>query len=101
MHGEEKVDLIDGSSSLDNAYISFRLLQLQRLGGALGGLDRELSSDQFENEGSRFSYGTSESATVNQSKKERFQGFDCFLASVESKLDKDAEMIVACSAGEH
>ncbi|KAJ3669961.1 hypothetical protein LUZ60_010285 [Juncus effusus] len=33
-------------------------------GGALGGLVRQLSIDQFENEGRRVSYGTAESATA-------------------------------------
>lgn len=32
-------------------------------GGALGGLVRQLSIDQFENEGRRVSYGTPDSAT--------------------------------------
>lgn len=32
-------------------------------GGALGGLVRQLSIDQFENEGRRVSYGTPESAS--------------------------------------
>jgi hypothetical protein len=33
-------------------------------GGALGGMVRQLSIDQFENEGRRVSYGTPESATA-------------------------------------
>ena len=33
-------------------------------GGALGGMVRQLSIDQFENEGRRVSYGTPENATA-------------------------------------
>ena len=33
-------------------------------GGALGGMARQFSIDQFENEGRRVSYGTPESATA-------------------------------------
>lgn len=33
-------------------------------GGALGGMVRQLSIDQFENEGRRVSYGTPESASA-------------------------------------
>lgn len=33
-------------------------------GGALGGLVRQLSIDQFENEGRRVSYGTPENASA-------------------------------------
>jgi hypothetical protein len=33
-------------------------------GGALGGMVRQLSIDQFENEGRRVSYGTQENATA-------------------------------------
>ncbi|OMO54952.1 hypothetical protein COLO4_36292 [Corchorus olitorius] len=35
-------------------------------GGALGGIARQLLIDQFENEGSQFSYRTPQSATVGQ-----------------------------------
>lgn len=45
------------------------LLRLQvvvaaETGGALGGMVRQLSIDQFENEGRRVSYGTPENATA-------------------------------------
>ncbi|KAK6138224.1 hypothetical protein DH2020_028058 [Rehmannia glutinosa] len=39
-------------------------LQAAETGGALGGMVRQLSIDQFENEGRRVSYGTPESATA-------------------------------------
>lgn len=60
-------------------------------GGALGGMVRQLSIDQFENEGRRVSYGTPESATaarklldrqmsINSVPKKVF--FFCFLKCV-------------------
>jgi len=47
--------------------ISWNFLQVvvaAETGGALGGMVRQLSIDQFENEGRRVSYGTPESATA-------------------------------------
>ena len=48
-------------------YTYFCLLQVvvaAETGGALGGMVRQLSIDQFENEGRRVSYGTPENATA-------------------------------------
>lgn len=49
--------------------LCFYLFHLQvvvaaETGGALGGMVRQLSIDQFENEGRRVSYGTPENATA-------------------------------------
>ncbi|CAA6667117.1 unnamed protein product [Spirodela intermedia] len=57
------------SGQLDNAPPGVRLhhravVVAAETGGALGGLVRQLSIDQFENEGRRVSYGTPESATA-------------------------------------
>ena len=50
---------------------NFRIISCDRqvvvaaeTGGALGGMVRQLSIDQFENEGGRVSYGTPENATA-------------------------------------
>ena len=42
----------------------FQVVVAAETSGALGGLVRQLSIDQFENEGRRVSYGTPESATA-------------------------------------
>lgn len=42
----------------------FQVVVAAETGGALGGMVRQLSIDQFENEGRRVSYGTPESATA-------------------------------------
>ncbi|GLT77719.1 hypothetical protein SLA2020_492810 [Shorea laevis] len=57
------------SAGLNNATAGVRLhhravVVAAETGGALGGLVRQLSIDQFENEGRRVSYGTPESATA-------------------------------------
>lgn len=44
--------------------IYFQVVVAAETGGALGGMVRQLSIDQFENEGRRVSYGTPESATA-------------------------------------
>lgn len=47
--------------------LTFFMLQVvvaAETGGALGGMVRQLSIDQFENEGRRVSYGTPENATA-------------------------------------
>jgi hypothetical protein len=47
-------------------YILFvmQIVVAAETGGALGGMVRQLSIDQFENEGRRVIYGTSENATA-------------------------------------
>lgn len=42
----------------------YQVVVAAETGGALGGMVRQLSIDQFENEGRRVSYGTPESATA-------------------------------------
>ncbi|XP_078442742.1 serine/threonine-protein phosphatase BSL2 homolog isoform X2 [Wolffia australiana] len=59
----------DSSGQLDSPPPGVRLhhravVVAAETGGALGGLVRQLSIDQFENEGRRVSYGTPESATA-------------------------------------
>ena len=44
--------------------LPFQVVVAAETGGALGGMVRQLSIDQFENEGRRVSYGTPESATA-------------------------------------
>ena len=45
-------------------------------GGALGGMVRQLSIDQFENEGRRVGYGTPESATAARKLLDRQQSIN-------------------------
>jgi hypothetical protein len=45
-------------------YVLVQVVVAAETGGALGGMVRQLSIDQFENEGRRVSYGTPESATA-------------------------------------
>lgn len=45
-------------------YMYSQVVVAAETGGALGGMVRQLSIDQFENEGRRVSYGTPESATA-------------------------------------
>ncbi|XP_008787777.2 serine/threonine-protein phosphatase BSL3 isoform X2 [Phoenix dactylifera] len=63
------IKLPDGSLPNDSAPPGVRLhhravVVAAETGGALGGMVRQLSIDQFENEGRRVSYGTPESATA-------------------------------------
>ncbi|EMS49544.1 Serine/threonine-protein phosphatase BSL2-like protein [Triticum urartu] len=46
------------------AFILYQVVVAAETGGALGGMVRQLSIDQFENEGRRVSYGTPENATA-------------------------------------
>ena len=48
----------------DVSLLPFQVVVAAETGGALGGMVRQLSIDQFENEGRRVSYGTPESATA-------------------------------------
>ncbi|KAG6466012.1 hypothetical protein ZIOFF_076237 [Zingiber officinale] len=50
--------------SLSNGTSSVGVVVAAETGGALGGMVRQLSIDQFENEGRRVSYGTQENATA-------------------------------------
>lgn len=45
-------------------YLLSQVVVAAETGGALGGMVRQLSIDQFENEGRRVSYGTPENATA-------------------------------------
>ena len=45
-------------------YLCSQVVVAAETGGALGGMVRQLSIDQFENEGRRVCYGTPESATA-------------------------------------
>lgn len=45
-------------------YFDLQVVVAAETGGALGGMVRQLSIDQFENEGRRVSYGTPENATA-------------------------------------
>lgn len=47
-----------------NSSMHLQVLVAAETGGALGGMVRQLSIDQFENEGRRVSYGTPENATA-------------------------------------
>ena len=53
-------------------------------GGALGGMVRQLSIDQFENEGRRVSYGTPENATAARKLLDRQMSIN----SVPKKVDR-------------
>lgn len=44
--------------------MNWQVVVAAETGGALGGMVRQLSIDQFENEGRRVSYGTPENATA-------------------------------------
>ncbi|KAF8109799.1 hypothetical protein N665_0091s0028 [Sinapis alba] len=57
-------------------------------GGALGGMVRQLSIDQFENEGRRVSYGTPESATAARKLLDRQQSINSVPKKVVSHLLK-------------
>lgn len=52
-------------------------------GGALGGMVRQLSIDQFENEGRRVSYGTPESATAARKLLDRQMSVNSVAKKVE------------------
>ena len=53
------------ASTLDDMLFLFlQVVVAAETGGALGGMVRQLSIDQFENEGRRVSYGTPENATA-------------------------------------
>lgn len=45
-------------------WVILQVVVAAETGGALGGMVRQLSIDQFENEGRRVSYGTPENATA-------------------------------------
>ncbi|CAE6015350.1 unnamed protein product [Arabidopsis arenosa] len=69
--GKPSVSLIKPDSAVPNSVIPAGVRLHHRAvvvaaetGGALGGMVRQLSIDQFENEGRRVSYGTPESATA-------------------------------------
>ncbi|KAK3015551.1 hypothetical protein RJ639_007168 [Escallonia herrerae] len=49
---------------LHHRAVSIKVVVAAETGGALGGMVRQLSIDQFENEGRRVSYGTPENATA-------------------------------------
>ncbi|ESQ50130.1 hypothetical protein EUTSA_v10001894mg [Eutrema salsugineum] len=57
-------------------------------GGALGGMVRQLSIDQFENEGRRVSYGTPESATAARKLLDRQQSINSVPKKVVAHLLK-------------
>ncbi|RID66481.1 hypothetical protein BRARA_D01619 [Brassica rapa] len=57
-------------------------------GGALGGMVRQLSIDQFENEGRRVGYGTPESATAARKLLDRQQSINSVPKKVVSHLLK-------------
>ncbi|KAL4285556.1 hypothetical protein GQ457_16G007800 [Hibiscus cannabinus] len=70
------IKMPDSSGSNDVAPAGVRLhhravVVAAETGGALGGMVRQLSIDQFENEGRRVSYGTPESATAARSLLDR------------------------------
>lgn len=54
------------------------------IGGALGGMVRQLSIDQFENEGRRVSYGTPENAIAARKLLDRQVSID----NVSKKVDR-------------
>ena len=58
-------------------------------GGALGGMVRQLSIDQFENEGRRVSYGTPESATAARKLLDRQMSINSVPKKVQIHLYND------------
>ncbi|KAL6563699.1 Serine/threonine-protein phosphatase bsl2 [Orobanche gracilis] len=57
---------IKPDSAMSNNSAPAGVVVAAETGGALGGMVRQLSIDQFENEGRRVSYGTPESATASR-----------------------------------
>lgn len=64
-------------------YFIMQVVVAAETGGALGGMVRQLSIDQFENEGRRVSYGTPESATAARKLLDRQMSIN----SVPKKVD--------------
>lgn len=62
INGYHKFIISESNSVLFS--INFQVVVAAETGGALGGMVRQLSIDQFENEGRRVSYGTPESASA-------------------------------------
>ncbi|KAL6518669.1 Serine/threonine-protein phosphatase bsl2 [Orobanche hederae] len=62
--GKQISTLIKPDSAMSNNSAPAGVVVAAETGGALGGMVRQLSIDQFENEGRRVSYGTPESATA-------------------------------------
>ena len=62
-------------------------------GGALGGLVRQLSIDQFENEGRRVSYGTPESATAARKLLDRQMSINSVPKKVKCTSQNDHKIL--------
>ncbi|XP_059625133.1 serine/threonine-protein phosphatase BSL3 isoform X2 [Cornus florida] len=62
--GKQISTLIKPDSAVSNNSAPTGVVVAAETGGALGGMVRQLSIDQFENEGRRVSYGTPENATA-------------------------------------
>jgi hypothetical protein len=63
-------------------------------GGALGGMVRQLSIDQFENEGRRVSYGTPENATAARKLLDRQMSINSIPKKVPFHIQNTATLIV-------
>jgi len=68
---------------LDHCSWYLQVVVAAETGGALGGMVRQLSIDQFENEGRRVSYGTPESATAARKLLDRQMSIN----SIPKKVD--------------
>lgn len=65
----------------------FQVVVAAESGGALGGLVRQLSIDQFENEGRRVSYGTPDSASAARKLLDRQMS----ISGVQKKVLKEVD----------
>lgn len=71
-------------------HLHYQVVVAAETGGALGGMVRQLSIDQFENEGRRVSYGTPENATAARKLLDRQMSIN----SVPKKVCKDQIIII-------